>query len=523
MFPEKWAMKKSLLAFLIILIFLLSACQPTATQAQIIQVTLIHDQTTSSLSIPEGLTVQQILAQAGLSLNPLDTVTPALDSVIHQAQTIQIVRITETFEVEEKTLPFESQTVKNESLPVGQTLLIQAGENGVQSITYRVLAEDGVEQSRTVVKTETTQAAKPEIIMVGIQSPFKSVEISGTLAYISSANAWIMQANTGNRREVVNSGDLDGRIFALSPNQRWLLFSRSASEDEKQTINSLWVVDLTQDDPAPIALDIKNVVNYAEWVPGKEATLAYSTVEWRSTAPGWQANNDLQILTFGEDGKVLATKALIDTNTGGIYGWWGTSYSFSPDASEIAYARPDSIGLVDSKAGSQTPIQEFTPYQTQGDWAWVPQLAWTADHAVLYAVLPEADGTSFDLFAYLSASQRIFALQQNVGMFSYPVISPVANSGNFAVAYLSAINPEQSDTSKYELRVMDRDGSNVKKLFPGEGVQGLSPQSVVWAPSSEAQSVIAFIAQGNLEFVDPDTGAITQITGDGSVSKIDWK
>ncbi|MPN42425.1 hypothetical protein SDC9_189982 [bioreactor metagenome] len=108
-------------------------------------------------------------------------------------------------------------------------------------------------------------------------------------------------------------------------------------------------------------------------------------------------------------------------------------------------------------------------------------------------------------------------------MFSYPVISPVADSGNFVVAYLSAINPEQSDTSKYELRVMDRDGSNVKKLFPGEGVQGLSPQSVVWAPSGETQSVIAFIAQGNLEFVDPDTGAITQITGDGSVSKIDWK
>jgi hypothetical protein len=523
MTPEKWVMKRSLFAPFIILLLFLSACQPTTTQAQIIQIKILHDQTTTQISVPAGLTVQQILTQAELQLNPLDTVTPSTDSVISQAQTLKIVRVTETFEVEEKTLPFESQSVKNESLPVGQTLLIQAGENGEQSITYRVLAEDGIEKSRTIVKTETTQAAKPEIIMVGIQSPFKSVEINGTLAYISSANAWIMQANTGNRREVVNSGDLDGRIFVLSPNQHWLLFSRSAGEDEKQTINSLWVVDLNANDSQPISLNVKNVVNYAEWVPGKEATLAYSTVEWRSTAPGWQANNDLQVLTFGEDGKVLATKTLIDTNTGGIYGWWGTIYSFSPDASEIAYARPDSIGLVDSKEGTLNPIQGFTPYQTQGDWAWVPQLAWTADHALLYAVLPEENDTGFDLFAYLSTSQNIFALQQNVGMFSYPVVSAVDDTGNFSVAFLSATNPEQSDTSKYELRIMDRDGSNVKKLFPGEGVQGLSPQFVVWSPSGEGQTVLAFIAQGNLEFVDTDTGALTQITGDGSVSKIDWK
>ena len=56
-------------------------------------------------------------------------------------------------------------------------------------------------------------------------------------------------------------------------------------------------------------------------------------------------------------------------------------------------------------------------------------------------------------------------------MFSYPVISPVADSGNFAVAYLSAINPEQSDTSKYELRVMDwlvEDGWVIVQIHPVE-------------------------------------------------------
>jgi hypothetical protein len=52
----------------------------------------------------------------------------------------------------------------------------------------------------------------------------------------------------------------------------------------------------------------------------------------------------------------------------------------------------------------------------------------------------------------------------------------------------------------------------------------LKPQQVVWSPDiNNSNPEIAFIAQGNLMFVDPITGAVQQITGDGSISKIDWK
>ena len=522
-------MKKYIAFLIIITVFLLTSCQSTNSSANLITLSIVHDGTTEKVSSQPGLTVKQIISNQNITLGSLDRTEPDLQELVSTGETIKIIRVKEDFVVEETTLSFESQTIKNESLPVGQTLLIQAGENGIQSNTYRVVTEDGVEKSRTLVKTEITKAAQPEIIMVGIQSPFKSVPIAGVLAYISSSNAWIMESNTGNRREVASTGDLDGRIFSISPDRKWLLFSRSTNNQNTNSINSLWVVNLTDENSKPISLNIQNVVHYAEWIPGKELTIAYSTVEPRSTAPGWQANNDLKTYQFDAEGKMLVSKTILDTNSGGIYGWWGTIYSWSPDASEIAYARPDSIGLVDSKTGQLSPLVQFTPYQTQGDWAWVPGICWNPGHDVLFTILPSQNAvnsnTSFDLAAYLLAQKDQVVLQANTGMFSYPSVSPVDSQGRYWVAYLTATLPDQSNTSRYELRVMDRDGSNMKKLYPGEGIQGLDPQQVVWSPiSSDSSNLqIAFIAQGNLLFIDPVTGNIQQITGDGSVKNIDWK
>ncbi len=496
---------------------ILVGCSSTPTVSPTLQISVNHDGQTDQIKVPANSTVRQALTTLSVTLNTLDRVEPELDSILQANESIKVIRVTETYSVEQKTLPFESQTVKNESMAAGQKVLIQAGVNGEQSITYRVLTEDGVEVSRTISKTETINASKPEIIMLGVQSSFKPVEISGLLAYISSANAWVMEANTGNRRSVVSTGDLDGRIFSISPDKKWLLFSRSAPANELQTINSLWVTSLEGSESTPVSLGVKNVVNYAEWVPNKTNTIAYSTVEYRSTAPGWQANNDLQVLQFGEDGSVINTKTLLEANSGGIYGWWGTTFLWSPDNSEIAYARPDSIGLLDIKAGTMNALVEFTPYQTSGDWAWVPGIAWADGHALLYANLPDPSGNKYSLNGILIDQNFPVALQANTGLFSYPSVSPDSK----LVAYLTAILPDQSESSSYNLFVMDRDGSNPKKLYPNEGGNGLEPQVVSWSPAEESR--IAFISNGNLLLIDLATAAINQVTGDGSISKIDWK
>ena len=84
----------------------------------------------------------------------------------------------------------------------------------------------------------------------------------------------------------------------------------------------------------------------------------------------------------------------------------------------------------------------------------------------------------------------------------------------------------QSETSRYNLVVMDRDGSNKKILFPSEGAEGLEPQKLVWSPEALENSdnpAIAFIYEDNLWIVDSVTGEAWQITGDNLTSRIDWK
>jgi len=90
---------------------------------------------------------------------------------------------------------------------------------------------------------------------------------------------------------------------------------------------------------------------------------------------------------------------------------------------------------------------------------------------------------------------------------------------------LQAIFPTQSKTSRYQLEVMNSNGTNPGLLFPAEGQTGLQPQKPVWAPQllEAGGDFIGVIYEGNLWIVDAASGQSQQITGDGLTSQIDWK
>jgi hypothetical protein len=237
----------------------------------------------------------------------------------------------------------------------------------------------------------------------------------------------------------------------------------------------------------------------------------------------------------------------LDANSGGVYGWWGIDYSWSPNPSELIYSRPDSVGIVNSGDGSLTALLRVTPYQTGGDWAWVPGVSWSPNGNVVYTVnhipsetITEGDPQEFDLIAIPLNGGVPVDLVKNVGMFAYPVTSPSklkmnfinSDSGDalgqdaFSVAYLQALFPDQSETSGYRLFVVDRDGSNPKSLFPEMGAVGLDPQEVVWSPTgmeTNGEYTIAVIYNRNIWIIDSGSGAAQQITGDGLTSRVDWR
>ena len=522
----------SLLLLMLLAGMVLTSCTGIFPASNI-KVTVKVEGNQNLIDLPSGKTVQDALDMAGIKMGTLDRADPPIFTVLTQTTTVTVKRVREDYKTEEKIVPFQQQTLKNESMPEKQTLIIQKGVNGKQQITYRLVLEDNIEVSRSIAKTETLTEALPEIVMVGVQAPFTPVSIPGKLVYLTGNNAWIMEGSTSNRIPVATTGDLDGRIFSISPKGDYLLFSRKTQQDITQgNINSLWFVDLTEKSAQPVPLNLKNIIHFADWVPDKGLTIAFSTVEPRSTAPGWQANNDLHLLSFGNTGLAINKTDLINPNSGGIYGWWGSDFAFSPDGALLAYSRPDGVGLVDLKTGRQTSLFGESPVQTRSDWAWVPGISWAYDHTLLYTVAhqPKAGSSdeaspNFDLISLiLRDNTPVISLAPISGMFAYPSASPMLLANQFDVAYLQAIFPDQSETSRYRLVVMDQDGSNRQVLFPSEGSPGLEPQQVVWSPAGpdKGNLWVSVVYQGNLWLVNPDSAQNQQVTGDGTITRLDW-
>jgi hypothetical protein len=520
--------------------FLLAGCTaPQATQEQI-QLQIEADGKQHGVTVPAGSTVQQALDAAQIELGALDRTEPALFTVATKDGQIRVIRVSEEFEVKEVIIPFERQTLRNESLPPGKEneVYLQIGQNGLQEITYRKVYEDGMEVSSNPVRSTVIREPIPEIIMVGIQTPFVPVAIPGRLIYLRDGNAWLIEETTGNRRAIITTGDLDGRVLALSDDRNWLLFTRSSSGEGQ--INSLWAMQITGGEHDPIDLKVPNVIQFADWMPGSSSKIVFSTVEARATAPGWQANNDLNVLTFSSSGWTSQWDVIIEPNSGGIYGWWGSSYAWSSDRQTLAIARPDGLQLVNFLDGAITPLAEIVPLLTRGEWAWVPGISWSPDGKILYTVdhvpppgssAPE-ESPLFDLAAVPVPGGPLLRIISQAGMFSYPMASPSQTRSDgqqtYQVAYLQAVFPTQSETSRYRLAVMDRDGSNPRAIFPTEGSSGITPQRDwgAWSPEPLHETgnyAIALVYQGNLWLIDTLTGQAQQVTGDGLTTRVIWK
>jgi hypothetical protein len=502
-----------------------------------LQININADGETITQQVPEGSTVSEALASAGITLQGNDRAEPAAVITLTEDTVVEVIRVEELIESEQVVIPFEVIRQPTEDLPAGQEKLLQAGKNGLREITSIRVFENGEEVSFTEVSSQEVEETLDEIILVGVQSAVAPISIPSPLVYLSNGNAWLMEQTTGNRNLLVATGDLDGRVFSLSENGEWLLFTRN--EEDEDIINSLWAVNL--DDPTEIfiELDTYNLIHYAGWVPGIEPKFAFSSVEPRLSAPGWQANNDLIIKVFSDNGWTQIVNTLQETNFGGVYGWWGTDFQFSPGGDFVAYASPDQIGIIPYQEAERVAYLDLVPFKTQGDWAWMPGLGigplgnviYSVDHAAQNGSEVSEDSPLFNLVAIPLTGGGVRTLVNDVGMFAYPLPSPVTakttGEASYQVAYLQAIFPEQSASSNYRVALMDRDGSNQTLVFPAADSPGLQPSRNwgAWSPApTEADNIylLAVIYDGNIWILNTTSGDAWQVTGDGRVAALDW-
>lgn len=531
---------RNLIGIAIILIFIINSTLISCAQRQdnenMVSVEIIADNTHTSYKFTSGISVREVLTSAGLPLNPLDKISPLISSVLFSDSTIIITRVSYLEDTLQEVIPFERLELPNETMSAGEVQQIQAGKNGILEKTIRRVFEDGIEVSSIVITEILLEAPQTEIIMVGVHNPFISLSIPGKIAYLNKGNAWIMEDSTSHREALVSTGDLDGRIFSLSPDGKWLLFSRISEKVRDDEINTLWVVNTSESETKIINLQVSNAIHFADWRPGTEYTISYSTVEPRTTAPGWQANNDLYFLNFDPTSDELEAPAqIIPSSSGGIYGWWGTTFLWSQDGTRLAYSRPDSIGLVNIEENSLEKVIDIIPLNTYSDWAWIPGLAWSqnnfglvyVNHGYPMSLEKPEESPVFDLRAISFSTGGSSLFRSRVGIFSYPSTSPTYELGDnqlSKIICLQANYETQSVTSSYRVLTMDHDASDQHMIFPSETEIGVFPSSHwgSWSPESSFP-MYALLYDRNIWMLNIATGISQQITGDGFTTRVDWK
>jgi len=518
---------------LLLLLLALTACVPDS--AGVPSVALVVDGDTRTLAT-EALTVRDLLAEADVALDEDDRVVPAESTFVEDGMTVRVIRVEVRTEVEQREIPFERRTVRDASIPADETRLLEPGAAGTEELTYRITAEDGVEVNRLLVRRVVVQEPRTEVILVGAQAELKPVPITGTVAYIANHNAWVMQTSSPNRRRLTHTGDLDGRVFALSPEGSHLLFTRvptsgSSVENETAPLNTLWIIETAAADAEPVQVDVQDVL-WADWEPGCQVRpmgtgcrIAYATGAPAEGNPGWKAENDLWVARpRPDDGRLIGQRRVVAPGGGGAYGWWGTTYAWSPDGLSLAYARADEVGVVQTRDGTQTPLAGFSPYRTYAPWVWAPTVSWSPEAAFVITTLhgsapageaPE-DSPVFDVWA-IAANGRITAeLVSEAGMWAAPAYAPEGDT----VAFGQARTPYASQTSGYDLYVMDRDGSDRRPVFPPQEEIGLEYPEFAWGPGGDR---LVVVYQGNLAIISVASGEVHPLTDEGGVTAVRWR
>ncbi len=128
--------------------------------------------------------VGSALAGAGLPLLGLDFSRPAENEPVPPDGSVQVVRVSESIILAEKSIPFQNQFKQSADIELGQEQILQPGQKGLAVSRVRIRYEDGQEVSRETEDETVVRPPQDRIAAQGTKIVVKTATINGvTIQY----------------------------------------------------------------------------------------------------------------------------------------------------------------------------------------------------------------------------------------------------------------------------------------------------------------------------------------------------
>jgi len=128
--------------------------------------------------------VGEVLADLGIVLSGKDTTHPPPDAPLGDETTVEVVRVSEEFQIQQSPIPFEVVWQPDPDLELDQRRLLQDGAPGVLERRWRVRYENGQEVSRTLENEYVAVPPTTKIIGYGTKIVVRQLETpGGTVEY----------------------------------------------------------------------------------------------------------------------------------------------------------------------------------------------------------------------------------------------------------------------------------------------------------------------------------------------------
>ncbi|MGD8405248.1 MAG: G5 domain-containing protein [Anaerolineales bacterium] len=129
-------------------------------------------------------TIGVALAGAGIPLEGLDYSLPAESDALPADGKVRVVRVSESIQLIQKSIPFETETASSPDVALGTQEIVQPGQEGLAVARTRIRYEDGQEVNREIEGESVVRPPQTRIVNTGTKIVVTTATVGGeTLDY----------------------------------------------------------------------------------------------------------------------------------------------------------------------------------------------------------------------------------------------------------------------------------------------------------------------------------------------------